>query len=68
MIKEEMETKFAVIIVFALLLIFLIWGLRTKRNYLKSREGSPDDQGEIVELWIAIVFSILAIIFLLFFQ
>jgi len=51
-----METKFAVIIVFTLLLIFLIWGLRTKRNYLKSRERSPDDQGEIVELWIAIVF------------
>ncbi len=63
-----METKFAVIIVFTLLLIFLIWGLRTKRNYLKSRERSPDDQGEIVELWIAIVFSILAIIFLVLFQ
>ena len=58
-----LETKYSLIVFFALLGVSLIFQLVRKKKYLKDREAGPVDLGELFKLYFGIAFCILVILF-----
>jgi len=57
LIKEEMETKVCCLYSFCSVTHIFNLGITHQEELLEKQRGITDDQGEIVELWVAMFFQ-----------